>query len=111
MATQLAIKHALSGERGPVGVLYHSRVFKTPIDPGKRPFLYGTKAYLPKPMSADMQDIAVAAKALLAAKRPVIIAGNGGRISGAYEHLETLEERIGDPAATTACGHGKFAGA
>src|SRR5262245_19284395 len=109
MATQLAIKHALSGERGPVGVLYHSRVFKTPIDPGKRPFLYGTKAYLPKPMPADMQDIAVAAKALLAAKRPVIIAGNGVRIAGAYAHLQTLAELIAAPVATTASGKGTFA--
>ena len=82
-ATQLAIKHALSGERGPIGVLYHSRVFKEPIDPGRRPFLYSTKAYLPKRMPADAQDVAAAAKALLAAKRPVIIAGNGVRIAGA----------------------------
>ena len=55
-------------------MLYHSRVFRDPIDPAKRPFLYATKAYLPKPMPADAQDIAAAAKALLAAKRPVIIA-------------------------------------
>src|SRR5262245_65098939 len=109
MATQLAIKHALSGERGPVGVLYHSRVFKTPIDPGKRPFLYGTKAYLPKPMSADAQDIAAAAKALLTAKRPVIIAGNGVRIAGAYAELQALAELVAAPVATTASGKGTFA--
>jgi acetolactate synthase-1/2/3 large subunit len=108
-ATQLAIKHALSGERGPVGVLYHSRVFKEPIDPGKRPFLYATKAYLPKPMPADVQDVAAAAKALLAAKRPVIIAGNGVRIAGAYAELQTLAELIAAPVATTASGKGTIA--
>ena len=108
-ATQLAIKHALSGERGPVGVLYHSRVFKDPIDPAKRPFLYATKAYLPKPMPADAQDVAAAAKALLAAKRPVIIAGNGVRIAGAYAELQALAELIAAPVATTASGKGTFA--
>ena len=109
MATQLAIKHALSGERGPVGVLYHSRVFKEPIDPGKRPFLYATKAYLPKRMPADPNDVAAAAKVLLAATRPVIIAGNGVRIAGAYAELQALAELIAAPVATTASGKGTFA--
>ena len=108
-ATQLAIKHALSGERGPVGVLYHSRVFRDPIDPAKRPFLYATKPYLPKRMGADAEDIAAAVKAILAAKRPVIIAGNGVRIAGAYAELEALTELIGAPVATTASGKGTFA--
>ena len=108
-ATQLAIKHALSGERGPVGVLYHSRVFRDAIDPAKRPLLYTTRAYLPKPRSADAQDIAAAAKAMLVAKRPTIIAGNGVRIAGAYAGLQALAELIGAPVATTASGKGTFA--
>ena len=108
-ATQLAIKHALSGERGPVGVLYHSRVFRDAIDPTKRPFLYATKPYLPKRRGADAEDIAAAVKAILAAERPVIIAGNGVRIAGAYAGLEALAELIGAPVATTASGKGTFA--
>jgi acetolactate synthase-1/2/3 large subunit len=108
-ATQLAIKHALSGERGPVGVLYHSRVFRDAIDPAKRPYLYATKPYLPKRQGADAADIAAAVKALLAAKRPVIIAGNGVRIAGAYAELAALAELIEAPVATTASGKGTFA--
>jgi len=108
-ATQLAIKHALSGERGPVAVLYHSRAFREPIDPAKRPFLYATKAYLPKPMPADARDIAAAATALLAARRPVIIAGNGVRIAGAYGELRAVAELTAAPVATTASGKGTFA--
>jgi acetolactate synthase I/II/III large subunit len=108
-ATQLAIKHALAGARGPIAVLYHSRVFKEPIDPAKRPFLYSTKAYLPKPMPADARDVTSATKALLAAKRPVIIAGNGVRIAGAYAELQALAELIAAPVATTASGKGTFA--
>jgi acetolactate synthase I/II/III large subunit len=108
-ATQLAIKHALSGERGPVGVLYHSRVFRDAIDPAKRPLLYATKPYLPKRRGADAEDVAAAVKAIRAAKEPVIIAGNGVRIAGAYAELETLAELIGAPVATTASGKGTFA--
>jgi acetolactate synthase-1/2/3 large subunit len=108
-ATQLAIKHALTGERGPIGVLFHSRVFKQPIDPRERPFLYSTRAYLPKPMPADAQVVAAAASALLAAKRPVIIAGNGVRIAGAYAELQALAELVAAPVATTASGKGTFA--
>jgi acetolactate synthase-1/2/3 large subunit len=108
-ATQLAIKHALSGEKGPVAVLYHSRVFRDAIDPGKRPFLYPTRAYLPKPIAADAEAIAAAAKALLVARRPVIIAGNGVRIAGAYAGLEALAELVGAGVATTASGKGTFA--
>ena len=108
-ATQLAIKHALSGERGPIGVLFHSRVFKEPIDPSRRPFVYSTKAYLPKRLPAAAHDVAAAAKALLAAKRPVIIAGNGVRIAGAYGELQALAELIAAPVATTASGKGTFA--
>jgi acetolactate synthase I/II/III large subunit len=108
-ATQLAIKHALAGERGPVGVLYHSRVFKEPIDPAKRPFLYSTRAYLPKRAPADPQDIVAAAKALLGARQPAIIAGNGVRIAGAHAELEELAELLAAPVATTASGKGTFA--
>jgi acetolactate synthase I/II/III large subunit len=108
-ATQLAIKHALSGERGPVGVLYHSRVFRDAIDPAKRPFLYATKPYLPNRRGADAEDIAAAVKAILAAERPAIIAGNGVRIAGAYAGLRALAELIGAPVATTASGKGTFA--
>jgi acetolactate synthase-1/2/3 large subunit len=108
-ATQLAIKHALSGERGPVGVLYHSRVFRDAVDPAKRPLLYTTKPYLPKRMGADAEDVAAAVKAIRAARQPVIIAGNGVRIAGAYGGLATLAELIVAPVATTASGKGTFA--
>ena len=108
-ATQLAIKHALTGERGPIGVIYHSSVFKGTIDPAKRPFLYPTRHYLPKPQPADPASIAEAAKALAAAKRPVIIAGNGVRIAGAYAELQVFAEMLGAPVATSASGKGTFA--
>jgi len=107
-ATQLAIKHALSGERGPVGVIYHSACFQGEIDPEARPFLYPTQSYLPEAQPASEASVAAAAKALLAAKRPAIVAGNGVRVAGAYAELAALAETLGAPVATTAAGKGVY---
>ncbi len=106
--TQLAIKHALSGERGPVAVIYHSGAFGQ-VDPSQRPFLYPTRHYLPQQLPADPASIAAAADALRKAERPVIIAGNGVRIAQAYEELAALAAQVGAPVATTASGKGVYA--
>ena len=107
-ATQLAIKHALTGERGPVAVVYHSGCFAGTVDPDKRPFLYPTKHYIPAPQAADQASVDAAAAALAAAERPVIIAGNGVRISQAYDQLADLAARVGAPIATSASGKGVY---
>jgi acetolactate synthase-1/2/3 large subunit len=89
--TQLAIKHALSGERGPVAVVYQSNCFLGgAIDPEQRPYLYSTNAYLPSSTPAAPFNVQAAAKAMAAAKQPVIIAGNGVRISKAYRELALI---------------------
>jgi len=109
-ATQLAIKHALSGERGPVGLIYHSNCFLGgTVDPEERPYLYATGAYLPAAMPADPASVEAAAHAILAAKRPVIIAGNGVRIAKGYDALARLARLVGAPVATSASGKGVFA--
>jgi acetolactate synthase-1/2/3 large subunit len=109
-AVQLAIKHALSGERGPVGVVFNSNAFLGGmVDPDARPFLYDTGAYLPSTLPADPASVAAAADALRTAERPVIVAGNGVRISRAYEELAALARLIGAPVATTASGKGVIA--
>ena len=108
-ATQLAIKHALSGERGPVSVIYHSACFAGTVDPERRPTLYPTRHYLPTKSQGDGASVEAAARALLAATRPVIIAGNGVRIAQAYPELVQLAELLGAPVATTASGKGVFA--
>lgn len=103
--TQLAVKHALSGERGPVAVVYHSNCFLGgTIDPEQRPYLYSTNAYLPTSMSAAPLSVQAAAQAMVAAKQPVIIAGNGVRIAQAYRELDELARVLGAPVATSASG-------
>lgn len=108
--TQLAIKHALTGERGPVAVLYHSQALRGRIGPNSMPPLYALDAALPGAgQAADPVAVERAARLLAEAEHPVIIAGNGVRISQAYSELTTLAEACGIPVATTAAGKGTFA--
>jgi acetolactate synthase I/II/III large subunit len=109
-ATQLALKHALAGQPGPVAVLFAHDALAGMVAPGSQPMLYATKAYLPPPPPpADPARIAAAANAIAAAKRPVLIAGGGVRMADAYAPLEALAEAAGVPVATTAAGKGTFA--
>lgn len=108
--TQLAIKHALTGERGPVAVLYHSQSLRGRVGPETNPPLYATSAYLPgPPPAADITAVEQAARFLAEAERPVIIAGNGVRVSHAYSELVALAELVGAAVSTTAGGKGAFA--
>src|SRR6202046_5162519 len=84
-ATQLAIKHATAGQPGPVTVLFSMDSLTGEIEPDSQPTLYHTRHYLPPaPPAADTERVVAAVRALLAAKRPVVIAGNGVRIAQAY---------------------------
>ena len=109
-ATQLAIKHALAGEPGPVAVLYSLASLAGNVDAESEPRLYATALYMPPaPAGAEASLVGSAARVLTAAKRPVIVAGNGVRIAQAYEPLERLAEALGIPVVTTASGKGVFA--
>ena len=109
-ATQLAIKHAMSGQMGPVAVIFSFAALNGRVGPETVPPLYPTQLYLPPPaVGADSQRVARAAEALRAAKRPVIISGNGVRMAQAYGELKALAEALGVPVATSASGKGTFA--
>jgi acetolactate synthase-1/2/3 large subunit len=109
-ATQLAIKHALAGQPGPVAVLYSHDSLAGSVAPDSQPALYPTRHYLPTPPPpAEPRLVEVAATALLAAHKPVLIAGNGVRIAQAYDQLRQLAEAAGLPVTTTAAGKGCFA--
>ncbi len=108
-ATQLAIKHAMAGQPGPVAVLFAQDALAGNVEPASRPVLYPTSYYLPPmPPPADTDHVEAAADALLAAKKPVVIAGNGVRIAQACDALHALAEAAGLPVCTTAAGKGTF---
>ncbi|WP_151446278.1 thiamine pyrophosphate-binding protein [Lacisediminimonas profundi] len=109
-ATQLAIKHALAGQPGPVAVLFSVSAFNGHVTTDSQPNLYPTQWYVPPQMlCVDEARLQAAVQALAAAKRPVIIAGNGVRIANAYEQLKRLAERADIPVVTTPSGKGVFA--
>jgi acetolactate synthase I/II/III large subunit len=108
-SVQFACKHALSGERGPVAVLFSAASLAGEVGPASEPRLYATAGYLPTlPPPARQADVDAAAALLRAAQRPVVIAGNGVRISQAQARLARLAERLGLPVATTTGGKGCF---
>ena len=109
-ATQLGIKHALAGQPGPVAILYSHDSLAGSVMPDSQPMLYPTRYYLPGVAAAGRAAaIEAAAAAILAAHKPVMIAGNGVRIAQAYDQLRQLAETAGLPVATTAAGKGTFA--
>ena len=108
-STQLALKHAVTGQPGPVALLFHSTALAGTVGPETHPRLYSTAPYLPAQReSADPDDVSAAVEALARAVRPVIVAGGGVRMSGAQPQLRALAELLGAPVATTASGKGTF---
>ena len=63
--------------------------------------------HAPAPSPAAVAEVAAL---IAAARRPVIIAGRGAVLAGAGEALEALGDAIGAVLATSAMGHGLFAG-
>jgi len=106
---QLALKHSLAGEQGPVAVLFHSHALDAKVGPQSTPQLYSTQPYLSAGQpSASLKEVEQVSRLLTSAKRPVIIAGNGVRVSRAYDALQDLAEALVCPVATTAAGKGVF---
>ncbi len=63
--------------------------------------------HTPAPSPAAIAEVAAL---IAAAHRPVIIAGRGAVLADAREPLEALGDALGAPLATSAMGHGLFAG-
>lgn len=109
-ATQLAIKHAMAGQPGPVAVLLSLAALMGEVGPQTRPRLYPTAHYLPPSgAGAEPDSIRCAAQLLVGADRPIIVAGNGVRIAQGYGALQGLAERLGAPVVTTPSGKGVLA--
>ncbi|MFC4055213.1 thiamine pyrophosphate-binding protein [Actinomadura syzygii] len=105
--TQLAIRHALSGEPGPVAVVYSGAALTGTVGPDSRPRIYPTAGYVPQPSPpAHAERVEAAARAIAAARAPVVIAGNGVRIGRAEDALRRFAEALDAPVVTTPSGKG-----
>ena len=64
---------------------------------------------LEPPRPSD-RSVAEVADLLVSSSRPVIVAGRGAALAGARKGLEALGDQVGALVATSAAGHGLFAG-
>jgi acetolactate synthase-1/2/3 large subunit len=98
-----AIRVAQSGRPGPVSVeipidLQYARVPATAVE-----------VQWPVPAAPEPEPLRAAATLLGAARRPLIWAGGGVRLSGAAGALRSLAERLGAGVITTQAGRGALA--
>jgi acetolactate synthase-1/2/3 large subunit len=106
---QLAVKHALTGEPGPVAVLFSMQSLNGRLSPDSGPPVHLDRSYLARPGLLPADDLLdAAAGAIRAASRPVIIAGSGVRLGQAQEALRRTAEALDIPVATSAAGKGVF---
>ena len=107
--TQLALKHALTGEPGPVAVIFHSSALRGQRRAGLDAAHLPHRRLPAAPVRRRRLDaLAGAVAALDGAARPVIIAGNGVRVGQAWPQLAELARALDVPVATTASGKGVF---
>lgn len=96
------LRAAMSGRRGPVHLNIPTDLMRrTVVLDLERPERYRG---MPRPF--DREAVKEAASALLAARRPAILAGSGVRLAGAEPELRELVRLLGAPAATTPKGKG-----
>lgn len=108
--TQLAIKHATTGEPGPVAVVFHGKSLFERVNRATQPPMGSINKRLSFDAPAPSPDsLAAAAQLLKSAKSPVIIAGNGVRLSKAQASLLSFAQTLDIPVATTPAGKGTFA--
>jgi acetolactate synthase-1/2/3 large subunit/sulfoacetaldehyde acetyltransferase len=96
-----ACRLANSGRRGPVGVLVPRDLFAQETSA----FVVKQQGFrMPSMGVPDAETLAAMKAKILAAKRPVIMAGGGVKWARASEQLGALAERLGIPIAASA-GH------
>lgn len=103
-----AFRYATSGRGGAVHVVLPEDVLK---EEASAPTIYAEPACRVFPsFRTQAPDSALDAMltALLEARRPIIIAGGGGMLSGAWDEITQLAERLSIPVGTTINGKGSI---
>ena len=97
---------AESGRPGPVLIDIPKDVQQATADM-KFPELIKVRGYNPI-VDADLSQVGKAVEILLKAERPIIMAGGGVILSGAFSELQALAELLMTPVVTTFKGKGAF---
>jgi len=106
--TRRAFRLATTGRPGPVAVLCPTDVMaaETEGDPGADPAYVSYPANRARP---NQEMVVRAAEHLSRATRPLIVAGGGSVISGAFDEIRELAELFSAPVVTTMTGKGAIA--
>lgn len=100
--SQMAVKHASLPRTGPAAVIMKTSIIRQEIADTPKPSLYKTPGYLAHtPARPDKAAVAQLAAMIDAAKRPLIIAGNGVLAANMGARLQALAERAGIAVATS----------
>lgn len=102
--TRHLLRTGLSGRPGPVHFSLPADMMKRPVPIDFRP----PAQYRSAAEHFDRRSVREAAKILLKAKRPAILAGYGVHLSRCYSELKQLAERMRIPVATTPKAKGVF---
>jgi acetolactate synthase-1/2/3 large subunit len=101
----MAVTAATSGRPGPTALILPADLLIETVT--QVPCRYSSLGHFPLDrQQADPDRIAEAADLLANAKRPLVVAGGGVHISGAYEELRALQDQVGLPVTTTVMGKG-----
>jgi acetolactate synthase-1/2/3 large subunit len=100
-----AIRAALTGRPGAVHLNIPADVMKQPASDDGLPT---TKFYSHSVSGGDVEAIQHVAEALMQARKPVLLAGHGINLSGAWFYLQRVAELLGIPVATTLKGKSAF---
>ncbi|MCG8555902.1 MAG: thiamine pyrophosphate-dependent enzyme [Proteobacteria bacterium] len=103
-----ALRHALTGRRGPVHLNVPVDLWAQQLAYELDEHWYKPSSYRPTTTFFDRVAVQRAARTLLRAQYPVVLAGAGVGIAGAEQHLRTLAELLPARVATTPRGKGLF---
>jgi len=110
MSVQLAYKHAITGRPGPTACLFRANTLRDPVADNALPEIHDTNRLLNVSKSVPPAAAVDSALDVLAgAKAPVIVAGNGVRISRASDTLAALADLLGAPVVTSILGKSAIA--
>lgn len=102
--TRHLLRTSLTGRPGPIHLSLPADMMKTSVAFDVR----SPSHYRTQPELFDRRSVKEAAKLILGAEHPVILAGYGVHVGRAYKELKTLAERLMIPVVTTQKGKGVF---
>ena len=101
-----ALRVATTGKPGPVVLNVPVDVGTADVEFGPLPEIGAAATYPRFRMAPDPSDLAPAVAALAEAERPALLVGGGAHISGCYDQVEALAERLQAPVITSISGKG-----